>query len=364
MLNKIKTIPLCISCGIALSVAQVSVSHSAIVGVVTESFATADFERVDNEGNPIQLDFKGPIISEEFGSYGFGSAVSFDSDSNMGDGVIEFQNGNASYGDSVLSTSRTVVDIFYTNTTDQEILPTLNSQIMAGGFGLYTTSCLATDLRVCEIGQDDSYDLLGAGLGVSTGELVASAEIDFQVMAGDHVLLELSGGISLIKGETGQSNTFVTDFSNIENFLNNFRDSSDLDSLKDKTYDWDATDITLSFPDILALAPNEVGNLTYITEVTTFSDSFCVLEEANVANNDCTISYASFGDPVGRGGGSNTRIAGIDFGFFEFQFPTFEDGIIEFRVDPSIDIVNDVPVIQVSALFAVALGGLLFRRRR
>lgn len=62
-----------------------------------------------------------------------------------------------------------------------------------------------------------------------------------------------------------------------------------LNEPKEKTYDWDTTDILSSFPEILLLAPDQIGNLNNITEVTMFSDSFCVLEEANVADNDCTI---------------------------------------------------------------------------
>lgn len=56
----------------------------------------------------------------------------------------------------------------------------------------------------------------------------------------------------------------------------------------------------------------------------------------------CAVTYSAFGDPVGRGGGSSPRIQDLDSGNYEFQRPTFNDGIINFEVISGPSIINQV----------------------
>lgn len=71
--------------------------------------------------------------------------------------------------------------------------------------------------------------------------------------------------------------------------------------------------------------------------------------------------YSSY--PVGRGGGLSPRISGLDFGLFEFKFPNFHSGVIEFRVDPRSVVVNDVSIVNIFAMFCIAILGLFYRQR-
>lgn len=326
-------------------------SNAAIIGVLTESTAMATFERLDVDGNPFTVSYSGPQISEEFGGVGLGAATSFDTTSRVGEGVVEFQNGSASYGQGVESLSRTVVDVFFQNTSNETIRPTLNSQITPAGLGMYVSGCQATNLRQCEIRDDGDYDWQDVGNLVPVGDAAVGTRFDFKVMSGEDTLFSLSGGLSLIIGDDQNPNQIVQDFSEVENFLTNFRQTSPNDSQQQISFDWEATDFTVEFPETLMLAPGEFGNLTYITEVTTFSKAFCFGQ----GRQACPIAYGSFGDPVGRGGGARPRfglfdsdplndesINGLDFGLFEFSLPTFENGQIGYQVisGPGINQVN------------------------
>lgn len=94
------------------------------------------------------------------------------------------------------------------------------------------------------------------------------------------------------------------------------------------------------FPDDGALLPGQVGRLTYETQVTAYSNTPCVFFLQG--GDACAVTYGAIGDPVARGGGSSPRIQGLDIGNYEFQRPTFNDGIINFEVISGPGIVNQV----------------------
>lgn len=334
-----------------IAVSCISVhANSNIIEVVTETTAGIYIDRSAFGQDPIVSTFSGNQISEDIGSSGFGSAAALDSITRADD-KIEWQNGNISYGDGITSTSRTVVDIFFQNDTDVDVLPVFTSQILAGGLGMISTGCTGTDLRECGTGNDFPT-LLNGGNGVTENGVIASSSFDFQIFSGDTILMSLSGGVSLTRSEVNQ---FTTDFSDIEGFLNNFRQSSADGDSREKTFDWDLTDIEITMPEVLMLAPGEIGNITYVTEVTTTSNSFCLLIEADTDTTDCTLSYGSFGDPVGRGGGSNPRVGFVDADIFEFDLPTFNNGILDFTLtnEPG-------PITGVNTPNSLVLAGLSF----
>lgn len=348
-----------------MSLLVISNSYSAIIGIETVSTAEAIFDRTDSEGNPIELNFEGEQISEEFGNSSFGSAIVFDASSGFNDdGDYEWQNGNASYGDGVTSTSRTVVDISFQNNTDDVILPSLNSEILSAGLGMYSTGCDASNLRLCETGESFFMTLINGGDGSFLfGETIASSSFNFMIMSGDIVLFELSGGMSLLYGGEG-GNFLATDFSNAADFLNDFSQTSSEDDPREMTFDWKATDINITLPQVLALNPGDIGSITYITEVTTFSDSFCLLEEADESSLDCIMAYGAFGDPVGRGGGARPRITGLDLDIpLIFDKPTFENGVITLRQNDDSSTV-DVSSPATAALAFISFGVLSLRIKR
>jgi hypothetical protein len=355
------------------------VAHANIIGVLTESTAIGTF-REDVNGDPIVVSFSGAQISEQFGDADFGSAAVFDTTSRVGPGIVEFQNGNASYGEQVQSVSRTVVDVSFENTGNTTIRPTLNSQITPAGLGLYVSGCSATNLRNCEIRDDGDYDWQDVGTEVDPGLAAVGSRFDFRVVSGEDILFELSGGLTLVIGENGEPNTIVQDFSEIEGFLTDFRQTSPLGSEQQISFDWGATDFLVEFPETLMLAPGEIGNLSYITEVTTFSNAFCFGE----GRQACPIAYGAFGDPVGRGGGAgpqqrnlinqlfedqpllDVNIEGIDIGMFEFTLPTFENGEFNYRAisGPGITPTSSVPVPTTFGLLALSLLFLTIRTKR
>lgn len=353
--------------------------HANIIGVLTESIAIGTF-RNDANGNPITASFSGPQISEQFGGTGLGSAAIFDTTSRVGVGVVEFKNGNASYGNQVLSVSRTVVDVSFENTGNTSIRPTLNSQITPAGMGLYVSGCSATNLRNCALRDDGDYDWQDVGNEVGAGMAAVGSRFDFKVVSEGQVLFELSGGLSLVLGENGSPNTIVTDLGDIEGLLTDFRMTSPVGSQQQISFDWGATDFLVEFPLSLILAPGEFGNLSYITEVTTFSNAFCFGE----GRQACPIAYGAFGDPIGRGGAATTRpnnfampssgspamasanIEGIDIGLYQFNFPTFENGEIGFRAisGPGITSSISVPEPAQFGLLALGFAYLMMRRKQ
>lgn len=356
--------------------------HANIIGVLTESTAFGSF-RDDVNGDPITTDYSGAQISEEYDAGG--SSAFFDTTSRVGVGVVEFQNGNASYGEKVTSVSRTVVDISFENTGNTSIRPTLNSQITPAGLGIFVSNCNGFMMRTCGLRDDGDYTWQDVGTQVGAGEAAVGSRFDFKVVSGAEVLFELTGGVSLVLGENGAPNTIVKDFGDVENFLTGFRQTSPVDSDQQISFDWEATDFLVEFPDSLMLDPGEIGNLTYITEVTTFSNAFCY----DTGRAACPLAYGAFGDPIGRGGagGSTNRslapqlfastalatqstassaIEGVSSGLFQFSLPTFENGEIGFQAisGPGIPPTQAVSAPATIALFALGLPFLIRRPRR
>lgn len=364
-----------------LSLSVCNTAYAGIIGVLTESSATATVFKPDANGNPRVASFSGAQISESFGDVGLGSAASFDTTSRVGPGVVEFQNGNASYGEGVVSVSRTVVDVAFENTGANAVRPTLNSQITPAGLGIYVSGCPASNLRDCALRDDGDYDWQDIGNLVGDGEAAVGTRFDFKVVSGDEVLFELSGGLSLVIGENGALNTIVQDFGDVEGFLTDFRQTSPQGTEQQISFDWGATDFEVEFPEYLTLDPGESGSVTYITEVTTFSNAFCF----DTGRQACPIAYGSFGDPIGRGGAGGTRntnrvgqllssqlmndnssIDGLEFGKYEFNFPTFENGELGFRAvrGPGINAGATVPAPQSFGLFMLCIVILVLYRVR
>ncbi|WP_414828445.1 hypothetical protein [Alteromonas sp. H39] len=367
-----------------LNIAVIGGANASIVGVVTESTASSLIDRYDTENDFRYISYSGEQISESYGDASFGYAASFDTTSRVGPGVVEFQNGNASYGRGVQSVSRTVVDVYFENTGSESVRPTLNSQITPAGLGIYVSGCMANDLRNCALRDDGDYDWQDVGNRVAPGAEAVGTRFDFKVMAGDEVLFELNGGLSLVLGEDGSPNRIVQDFGGVENFLTDFRQTSPFGSEQQISFDWGATDFLVEFPEAMLLAPGEIGNITYITEVSTFSTADCY----DTGRQACPIAYGSFGDPIGRGGAGGTRgtssassllssllasplendsgsIEGLEFGLYEFNYPTFENGQIGFRAvsGPGINSASVVPAPASAGLLLLAALGLFACRR-
>jgi hypothetical protein len=350
-------------------------ANASIIAVVTESTANGAYWDILNEAGLDPVNFNNPQIAEEYGSRELGSAGTFDSISDVDGGDILFKNGNASFGAQAISSSRTVVDITFKNTGAEAVIPILKSQILPAGMGFFLSDCTAENIRNCQtnddidFGFDDITSLNGPG-GAAMG-----AMFDFKVMAGDSLLYSLTGSMSLMIGDGGP-NTIVTDFSEVEGVLNGFQQTSPLDSLQQLTFDWGATDFDVIFPD--ELLPDASATVSYITEVSTFTNAFCV----QVGAPACAVAYASFGDPIGRGGStrprtaeassgalaamaSDTTINGYEAGLYRMALPTFENGVLTYRANSGPGIgATSVSTPNSFAFMILGVAFLALRRKR
>ncbi len=364
---------------LVLSLTLSGAANAVIIGVLTESSAMATVFRPDENGNPRIVNFEGAQISESYGNVGLGSAARFDATAQVGVNVVEFQHGNAAFGEGVISQSRTAIDIAFRNTTGRTLRPALNSQITPAGLGLYVSGCPADDLRECGLRDDGDYDWQDVGERVAPGDPAVGTRFDFKVVSGEEVLFELSGGISLVLGENRAPNTIVRDLSRVENVLTDFRQTSPPGNQQQISFDWGVTDFLVEFPGALTLAPGEVSTVSYISEVTTFSNAFCF----DAGRQACPIAYGAFGDPIGRGGAAGQRpstsvsqffapgvlaahgINGLEFGTYRFNYPTFENGQINFRLISGPGIGGQAQVSEPAPLALLGLGvsGLMLIRR-
>lgn len=296
-------------------------ANANIIAVLTQSTANGFVGAggsEENEGDNIDLSDK--RINASFGNEEFGSASRFDSISDLEGDNILFMNANSSYGFASFSESKTVVDVSYQNTSSETVRPVLQSQILAASMGFYLSDCSAVNLLDCGSSDDPSFGFDDINPPLTEFGTISS-QFDFRVQAGDEILYSLSGSVTLNIVD-GEPNTIVQDFGDAESVLNNFRQSSPIDSPHQLTFDWDATNFEVLFPIDLILAPGEIGTVSYITEVKTE-----VVASCNAGY--CPVAYGAFGDPIGRGGlpSSRPRIEGYEPGLYEME-ASFDDGVL------------------------------------
>ncbi len=308
------------------------------------------------------VDVNGTAIDQVVGSRSQGSAGSFDSTSMIDNTTILFKNGNGAYGAGARSFSSTSVDITFQNNSTGTIRPIFDSQIMAAGMGLFLSDCPATNLREC--GSRDQGDFTFADVTSNAGDLNAAMEtsFNFKIVSEGLTLYSLTGKLSLILGENGGPNSIVREFSGVEGFLNNFRETSSLGNQTQVSYDWDVTDFEVIFP--TDLLPGASTSVQYITEVTTFTNTQC-RENDEVA---CPVAYGAFGDPIGRRGSARPAsfddpINGFEAGLYTMA-ASFNDGVLSYRATsgPGIGI-GTVTVPSPTTLILLCLGLILLVKR-
>ena len=346
-------------------------AQAQVTGIVTESTASLVF-RPDVNGVPIRQDYSGNVLSDSSGDANFGSGASFASTSNLAPGVVEFKNGNASAGMFVYSTSRTLVDISFTNDGERTVRPTLHSTIAPAGLGLFVAGDCQSNVAGCSI--DDSFagdfrtfdDFNGSSLAPVT-DAIAGASFSFRIIGNGVTLYELKGSVTLTDDPNQPLNILSSDLGAAAAALNGFTMQTVAGSRNEYGFGWDATDIDVAFAPGTLLAPGDSATLTYETIVDTYSRADCFKQRTAA----CLVAYSSFGDPVGRGGGAspnlmaNARLAaassGVAFQAFDFAKPTFVDGTLSYTLLPS-----TVPEPANWAMMLAGLGlvGGVMRRRR
>ena len=337
-----------------LMVLGATAASAQVTGVVTHSEVAAKLKPGPLPGDTGVYNFQGTEISGSLGSNKLGSGGAYASTSRLDPDGIEFQNGNASGGLFASMSSYTSVDITFKNDGSQAVVPTLHSSIVPAGFGLFVDKPCLNDVAACGPG----HDLLGTtrnlkqftpGSFPSPSDAIAGASFDFRISSGGVVMYDLTGSISLVRDALTGTNIIVTDFDAAQLALSGFRLTAPIGDSGEFGVAWDATNITVAFPDGTPLAPGESATLTYESTVQTYSHTPCF--QGNIAA--CLVAYSSFGDPVGRGGGirptldalseSSSVVAldspvgsGLSFGSFTFQLPQFKDGVLDYPMIPQV----------------------------
>lgn len=344
-----------------------SAAQAQVTGVVTHTSATVQFRPGAEEGDTGITVYNGLQLSEILGSNGFGSGGSFSSTSRVDDQVIEFQNGNVAGGSLSYLTSRTVVDIHFTNDGDSAVTPSLKSTITPAGMGIFTAGDCLVDITGCRAGTTFPGDFRDfQQFGPGNGDQIAGSAFTFRITGGGEVMYELKGSIALLYDATSNTNVLFTDLDEASAALAGFRSVATPE--RELSYAWDATDIFVDFPTGTLLQPGESSTLTYETIVESFSYTQCY----QLLTSACVIAYASFGDPIGRGGSVNphrlstlaaapSESESLTFATFSFAYPEFSEGTLSYELIPP----TAVPEPHAWLLMIVGFGfiGFQFRRR-
>jgi hypothetical protein len=229
----------------------------------------------------------------------------------------------------------------------------------------------------------DDFNYSGPLINGQTEYVLASASFSFRIYANDWVAYELTGDLSLVLDTVSGVRTLYENIGAAQATLGGFRRESEIGSRDFLGFQWDTTDILVDFKPGTLLAPGESATLTYETIVQSTTNSNC-----RSGPSGCLVSYASFGDPLGRsgGGGGSTSAVGLSamsafselstfsaqsavgtdpegllFGQFAFIIPTFKDGVLTYVLDPT-----SVPEPDNWALMIAGFGlvGATMRRRR
>ena len=285
-----------VSASLAFGMSAVG-AYAQVTSVTATATVTRTF-RPDVSGNPIVSVTNGPIIAADDGSAVFGSGASFQSTSNVDPNAVSFRNGNAAAGEVVTVDSHTIVDISFRNNGATAVRPLLDSTIIPAGFGIYVGNNCLNNIASCGPDTPIIRPTTFAAFGPASrgdGTRIAGASFDFKVRNGDNILYDLTGSFAYVRDPVTGVRSFVTDLTDAQAALAGFRLSSPPGSDTQYGYQWDATNIALQFPDLLA--PGAETSLTYETTVTSFSFTPCTTLLTGV----CLNSYASFGDPLGKG---------------------------------------------------------------
>jgi hypothetical protein len=356
---------------IGASIFAAPAAQAQVTGVVAHSSATVQFRPGAQPGDTGVQVFDGPQIADSLGDNPWGSGGSFASTSKVEPDFIEFQNGNAAGGAFSYLTSRTVVDISFTNDGDMAVTPTLHSTITPAGIGLFTGRACLNDLTQCSAGDTfpgdfrDFQDFTGEG----PTDDIAGASFIFRISGGGEVIYELQGSLGLAFDPLSQTNVLVSDLGAAQGALSGFRMISTPGDTHEFGFAWDATDIEVNFPKGTVLAPGASSTLTYETIVQSYSRTGCF----ELLTGACLLAYSSFGDPIGRGGTTRPSFAALavatppseDLGFdsFRFQSPTFRDGVLSYKLLPPGSAVPE-PATWAMMILGFGLVGAAARRRR
>lgn len=346
-------------------------AKAQVTGVVTNTMGTF----VSGTGQSLQPPtvLTGDQIDDAEGGFDTGFGVSIGATSKVEPGLVEFRNGSASSGRYTVLETETDVDITFRNDTTVTQTPTLHSQIIAEGFGVYIAGeCLSTQTTCAEVTSPYTFQAFSQypQTGVASDNRIAGASVEFQIVGGGQTLYDLTASTDLVYDAGSNSNVFVDDTTQAQAALTSFQLETPAGSQTAHGFNWGTTDLTVAFPPGTLLAPGQSATLTYRTITRSYSRTDCVQFTA------CAIGYSAFGDPIGMSGGVNaatpqlfalnsapSAITGLTYEPFAFAAPTFQDGVLTYELT-SLPATVPEPGAWSLMLVGSGLAGLSARRRR
>ncbi|MBN8830951.1 MAG: PEP-CTERM sorting domain-containing protein [Sphingomonadales bacterium] len=353
---------------------------SQVTGVVAKSSSTTSL--VAKNGISINFGLEATDIGYEAGYTSLGTGWAFSATSAVEPDYISFRNGGAASGYFAVTTTHTIVDITFKNDGTTAVRPVLSSTILPAGMGLFVAggSCL-NGLTACSpdgsaIGAATFADFLPSGVG-SFGNALAGASFDFKVLGDGVPIYSLAGDLALVRNGSG-INELITNLSAAQAALDGFKVNSPAGSEQEYGVQWDATPFLVDFAAGSILDPGESGTLRYETTVTSFSQASCLI----LPDQACLLAYSAFGDPIGRGGGSDPKFARAAFSAFsepallrqftpseddplgirtfKLATPTFKDGTLTFGAPAAVP----EPATWLFMVSGTAFAGGFLRRRK
>lgn len=329
---------------------------------------------------------------------------------------IKFADNATVLGSLSSVTTATSVDVTFTNKGSNSVIPTLKSQIIPGGFGLYLGDPASNPTFnnqtgiVGDANQTPEINIATCGCAGTISPLlnyadnpgnyptpgyaddVAGASFDFRISSNGVILEDISGSLTLLHdpvNDTPELDVFLSP--DAQAALPSFRLLTSPTDPYAVGYQWDASDLTLALG--AALAPGASQVVSYDTTVTAFSfagDSTVFQDGIPLvySSDPGIVAYSGFGDPIGKGGGGTppqTIGTGADpqglsgpgpvqdvyFPRFQFGLPTFDPntgtlGLPVMKLVRSLSLNSAVPEPDTWALLLAGFGGagLLLRRRR
>ena len=357
----------------ALSVFAVSGANAQVSAVVTGS--TVDVKLTPGPAPGGTYHYSGVNIDGTNNDLS-PSGASYTSRAEVEGPEILFVNGNVTAGSYASVTSRTSLDVTFTNSGPAAVDAMLRSTLLPAGFGFFVGSaaCAAGPVTGCSeaVGAPGFANFPYNG-GIATGPLALSS-FTFSVLSDGHTLFSLTGNVTLVYDPRVGHNVVATDIGAASSVLNGFTQVTPVNSPTAIAFVWDATDIDLALGTIGA---GQSRVLTYTTTATTLTRSFGV--------GTCgLVAFSEFGDPIGRGGsipppatqtlsvaaiaeGADPCAGGQSTGLnlqrpalFTYPVPTFDNGVVSVFTGSTVP----EPATWAMLITGFGLAGTAQRRRR
>lgn len=240
--------------------------------------------------------------------------------------TVYFRSGAAVSGVDAIANVSTGVDILLSNNSSSEYyLDDFASTIIPAGFGFFLqdrSGGPANDIFM-DYGHAAGSDFSALKDFVPANVNFAGANFDFVVSSAedDTVLYSVFGEIGLRFNGSGN---LVASFNLTEAQSKLTTFETQLDEAGAKAFRWGAQDIVVPLSSLPIFNPNDVKQIRYRANVQTFTRFGCLDDGVT-----CLVSYAAFGDPIGRGGGLDDASALETRGGFNLQYASMDAALFD-----------------------------------